>query len=162
MRGINGLRKLIQGQEEYPPSQDLWEQMIYMISQPAKKNVQETMISEMNQYKPSLPEPTLARFFHDGEYFFIDSSFQIYRTDPKNPLVGNLVGCVRKEEDLLIVKIDGKDIHTIIGVKVKEGDFHKRTYYTDSDKHVYRGFHPGNNLIFQVGSLNKEGRIELG
>jgi len=162
-RGIHGIRKLLDGNEEFPPSEDLWNQIVYLAKQPTKKNLQEHMIAETNTYKPSLPEPDLARFFYQGEYYFLDSHNQIYQTDPGNPLVGNLVGHIDLDKNTRTyqVTINKKVIHSIPGHQVKPREIHKRTYYLDADRKVYQGLHPDHPYLYQIGTLNKEGKIEL-
>lgn len=161
-RGIQGIRNLLEGNEEYPPSEDLWMQLLNIVHQPTRKTIQEQMTSEEKSFRPALPEPEVARFFYQGEYYFLDSHGQIYQTDPANPLVGNLIGAIEKTNNsTLQAKINGKVVHVLSEHSVKRKEIHKNTYYLDETRQVYRGLHPKHPFIYSIGSLNNEGKIEL-
>jgi len=172
-KNLATLRKLLEGNEDYPPSEDLWRQLIFHIVHKKEdknnmKSIQSQLKQEIDQpYHPSLPEPTLARFYYQGEYFFLDGKNQIYQSDPSNPLVGILVGNIYSEKDektstfIHKVKLHKKDVCQLNCLDVLDKKIHDRDYYIDSDKTVYRGLHPQTSLIYPIGKLNKEGKIEL-
>lgn len=173
---IANLRKLLEDQEEYPPSETLWQQIINLAKKKTTTDdfntIQQKMIGEMRQmqggdneyYKPSLPEPMLSRFFYKGEYYFLDGKDQIYKTDPSNPLVGNLVGQIIKSTDpeaLFEVIIDGKPIHKIKPIRVKPKELYGRHYYMDGGRNIYRGLHSQRDYIHKIGTFSMEGKIIL-
>tara|TARA_R100001163_G_C5068510_1_gene209043 strand:+ start:15125 stop:15646 length:522 start_codon:yes stop_codon:yes gene_type:complete len=170
-RGISYIRKLLEGNEQYPPSEELWDQIVRsskkLTPERQFRTIQDKMRRETNvYYKPSLPEPNLARFFYQGEYYFLDDANQIYKTDSGNALVGNHVGFIEQKNKSDInagfdVTINGKIIHTILPRVTKEETIHNRHYYINSEMQVFEGFHPGHPYCFQIGNLNKEGKIEL-
>jgi hypothetical protein len=164
-KGISVIRKLLEGNEAYPPTEDLWGQIVRATKKPSPEKemwvVQDKIRRETNTYKPALPEPTVARFFYQGEYYFLDDRNQIYKTDPGNALVGNHVGEIYQENGDFQVKINGNVIHTIKGRPVKATEIHKKSYYIDDLKQVYQGFHPKHPYLYQIGILNSNGKIEL-
>lgn len=168
-QGIAALRKLIAGNEEYPPSEDLWRQILYHLKkrsdQKKFRQIKQQLQQEVEQYRPALPEPILIRFYHLGEYYFLDGKNQIYQTDPGNPMVGNLVGQINPpdlpNQPNYQVVINQKVVHTLPEHKVKERKIHNRTYYVNSNDHVFRGLHPQHPYIYSMGKLNQEGKIEL-
>lgn len=164
-KGISVIRKLLEGNEAYPPTEDLWGQIVRAAKKPSPEKemwiVQDKMKREAKTYKPSLPEPTVARFFYQGEYYFLDDHNQIYKTDPGNPLIGNHVGHITRDDQVFNVTIGGKIIHTIKGHGVKETEIHNKKYYIDDLKQVYQGIHPKHPYLYQIGILNISGKIEL-
>ena len=167
-KGISTIRKLLEGNEAYPPSEDLWGQIIRATKKPHPEKemwvIQDKMKRETNTYKPSLPEPTVSRFFYQGEYYFLDDKNQIYKTDPGNALVGNQVGSIYMDPsnpNEFHVKIGNNVIHTIRGITVKPTEIHKKSYYIDDLKQVYQGIHPKHPYLYQIGTLNSGGKIEL-
>ena len=167
-RGISLIRKLLEGNESYPPSEDLWHQIVRASKRPTPerqfRTLQDKMRQETNIYKPALPEPSLARFFYQGEYYYLDDHNQIYKTDPGNPLVGNHVGEIKtasSEPKKYEVTISGKVIHTIRGHDVKEQEIHKKSYYIDEERKVYQGIHPKHPYLYQIGQLSQDGKIQL-
>lgn len=176
-KGLATLRKLLEGNTEYPPTEELWKQLIYhiVVKKEERKDIEKINmqlkheVEQVEQYKPSLPEPILVRFYYQGEYFFIDGKNQIYQMDGSNPLVGILVGNIYNENDekdekgnsVYKVRLHKKEICKLTNMNVELKKIHDRDYYVDKDKNVYRGMHPQTSLIYSIGKLNKDGKIEL-
>lgn len=161
------LRKILDGNEAYPPSEDLWLQIVGLAKMSREdgkiKTIQQRMKREVEIYKPNLPEPVLSRLFFKGIYYYLDGKNNLYKPDGGNPLVGNHVGQIRKniENDCFEVVIDGEVHHTIENKTATEQVIHEKHYYVDLENKVFRGLHPQLNFIYQIGSLNKHNKIEL-
>jgi hypothetical protein len=160
------LRKMLNSEDtSYPPSETLWRTVLEMVNpkkddksrQDEIDDIRLRMQRETSRYKPSLPEPVLARFQHEGFYYYLDPKGSIYEMDNDNPLVGNLVGEVKHDE----VHIKGQLIHTIPHIKVYQKSIHETTYYIDDKRQAYRGFHPNLKSVFLVGTLNEYDKIKL-
>lgn len=167
---MNTLRELLEGNESYPPSEVLWQQMLDIIKEQAKpqelSTIQERILREREQYKPPLPEPLLARVYHQGIYYYLDPRGNLYQGDPGNALVGNLVGRIEQIEDengdmVTRVMVKNKDLLDIPTKKVDKCEMYQRTYYKDDQNRMYRGLHPQQPYVYLVGKLNSEKKIEL-
>jgi len=164
---ISTLRTLIDGATEYPPSEDLWLQIVNLATKNKELGkflgIQKKMRHEVDQYKPSLPEPTLARIFIKGEYYYLDAKNNIYKSDPGNPLVGNLIGHIETSpnDSNMHVMINKEEVCLIKSIEVKEDIKYDKHFYIDSKKEVYRGLHPKLKYVYSIGKLNSEGKIEL-
>ena len=168
---MNLIRELIGGKREYPPSEEVWQQILDVLDEKAQPEslaaVQERIRRETNRYKPSLPEPLLARVYHHGVYYYLDPRNNLYEGDSGNVLVGNLVGHIKEEIDpetkksVIKVFLKGQELMAIPRIDVEESEMYGRMYYKTEDKKVYRGLHPGHNYIYLVGKLNHENKISL-
>lgn len=163
---MQALQKLVEGNEDYPPSIILWNQMLELIKEEKQEDnleiIQAEIEREINRYKPGLPEPLLARVFYDGKYYYLDPRGNLYRSDPGNPMVGNLVGSIHtNDKDETVVTIDKRDVLILPQFDFEERQIYSKKYYLDSSRGVYRGLHPGQKLVYRIGKLNQEGKIEL-
>lgn len=165
--GIHALRKLIEGNESYPPPIDLWQQMIYQIKKDplikAENKVTNDLDRELKKldqgyYQPSLPEPTLARFYYQGVYYYLDGKRQIYTADATEPLIGVLAGEIKDNGE---VYLNQRHVLTLETTQVEQKEIHQKIFYLDSEKSVYEGVHPMLNYLSKMGTLTEEGRIQL-
>lgn len=165
---MNALRQILEDHHTYPPSEQVWKEILDLAAEqkPALESIQARMRKETERYKPSLPEPLLARFYHQGVYYYLDARNNLYQHDPGNALVGNLVGCLKlttNEDNKPVIKVIVRDqtISEIPQVSVSEKEMYHRTYYLGDRKRVFRGLHPQRNLIYMIGRMNSENKIEL-
>jgi hypothetical protein len=157
---INNLAKIIEGNELYPPSEEIWKKVIGLVRKKEDMTIielQTKMKNEMDRFKVGLPEPELARFFYDGNYYFLDSYMNIYEQDGDNPLIGNLVG---KIEDNTI-KIKDKETIILKSLNVVEKELYNNKYYMDDNNFIYKGFHPKLAYIHKIGKLGNGNKIVL-
>lgn len=167
---IAELRKLVEGNETYPPSEMLWKHVVMLAEKKTEKstfnNLQEQMKREANKYRPSLPEPKVSRFHHDGKYYYLDANNRIYEIDEENPIVGNLVGeisgdkvIINKEEVYKIPKVIVSEKK--IEIKVEGKIIDEKMYYVDDERKMYRGFHINHPYVVMIGKLTSCGKIDI-
>ena len=156
------LRKLIDGHQDYPPSEALWKQLVNLIeAKNTKENryqqLKDRLRRETEHCSVSLPEPVIARFHHQGQYYYLDPKGNIYQLDDENPIVGNLVGHVLDGADVII---HNQSVFKIPEISISAKELYQREYYLDANKGVYKAFHPNHPFIYQVGTLTPSGKIK--
>jgi hypothetical protein len=166
---MNDLRKLLDSNEAYPPSQELWKDILKLAGKRGGKShdekileLQEQMRREANKYRPGLPEPEVARFMYNDKFYYLDGKAQIYDMDDDNPMVGNLAGEIRQEGDKIVVIIRGERVKEFNpeGLEMKELEMYGKKYYTNG-RDVYTGLHPKHKYVHKMGVLNASNKIML-
>lgn len=168
---MEALREILSDNQTYPPSSVVWQQILELATERTPEqniaSVQARMRREADRYKPALPEPQLARFYHHGMFYYLDARQNIYKHDDGNALVGNLVGLIKEAVDPVSAQtswdviINKEVVMSIPKLNVKEMDLYHRTYYVDDQKSTYRGLHPQLKFIHLIGKLTDENKIIL-